>query len=251
MLQRVNDHERHIAAAETELARFVEVIGRADLAAPVPTCPDWTVADLVAHHGTVVRWITQVVRTLPEERIPAGDTGLPADVKEYPRWFADGVEPLLATLRATPAETPTWTFGPDRHVRFWSRRVLHETVVHRADAEIALGREPAVDRELAADGIEEFLTNYPGHPRIVGRIAELGRFGDTLHLHATDGDGEWMITLGPDGTTWARGHGKGTVAARGTTSDLLLVLYGRYAPGRVTVLGDETLLTDWLVAAAP
>jgi hypothetical protein len=60
-----------------------------------------------------------------------------------------------------------------------------------------------------------------------------------------------MITLGPDGTTWARGHGKGTVAARGTTSDLLLVLYGRYAPGRVTVLGDETLLTDWLVAAAP
>lgn len=253
MLRRMNDHERHISAAEPEIARLVEVVGQADLATPVSTCPGWTVADLIRHYGTVQRWITHIVRTLPEERVSESDLdlGLPDDVNDYPRWLADGVRPLVATLRATPGETPTWTFGPDRHVRFWSRRVLHETVVHRADAELALGREPVIDRELAADGVEEFLTVYTHHPRIAAQIAEFGRFGETLHLHATDGDGEWMINLGPDGTKWERGHGKGAVAARGATSDLLLLLYGRYEPERCTLFGDEDLLSGWLAAAAP
>ena len=30
--------------------------------APVPTCPGWTVRDLLAHQGMVHRWATAVVR---------------------------------------------------------------------------------------------------------------------------------------------------------------------------------------------
>jgi uncharacterized protein (TIGR03083 family) len=249
MLRRVNDHESHIAAAEEELARFVEATARADLATPVPTCPGWTLADLVGHEGAVVRWITEIVRTLPAERIP--DVEPPGDPEEYAAWLADAVEPLLTTLRATPADAPVWTFGADGHVRFWSRRVLYETVIHRADVELALGRVPVIDRDRAAGGVEEFLDAYPPHPRVAARIADFGRFGDTLHLHATDGDGEWTITLTPDGTRWERGHRKATVAARGTAADLLLCVYGRYSPDRLEVFGDEALLSGWLAAAAP
>lgn len=254
MLRRVNDHELHRAAAETEIARFIEVTGQADLTTPVPTCPGWTFADLIRHHGTTHRWITHIVRTRPKEQVWSRDVdlGLPADVGDYPAWLAAGVEPLLTALRETDGATPTWTYGPDQQVRFYSRRVLYEAAVHRADAEIALGLDPVIAPETAADGIEEFLTVMLGLPRVAESIQKFGRFGETLHLHATDGDGdgEWMITLGPDGTTWERGHAKGTVAVRGTTSDLFLLVWGRLKPERLTVFGDQELLSGWLAAAA-
>lgn len=250
----MSDHERHCAAAEAEIARFAEVTQHADPAAPVPTCPGWTITDLIRHHGTTHRWITHIVRTRPKERVWSRDLdlGLPADDAGYPGWLAAGAGPLLTTLREAGGDTPVWTFGPDQHVRFWSRRVLYEAVVHRADAELALGRTPYIDPETAADGIEEFLANIPVIPWVAEQLRTLGRTGETLHLHATDHDGEWMIALGPDGVTWEHGHGKGTVAVRGTTSDLLLLTYGRLRPGdeRFAVFGDQELLSGWLAAAA-
>jgi hypothetical protein len=88
--------------------------------------------------------------------------------------------------------------------------------------------------------------------RFAEPLRKLGRAGETLHLHATDHHGEWMITLGPDGVSWERGHGKGSVAVRGTTSDLLLLTYGRLRPDdeRFAVFGDQELLSSWLAAAA-
>lgn len=136
-------------------------------------------------------------------------------------------------------------------MRFWSWRVLYETLIHRLDAELALGRTPVVSPEIAADGVEEFLTNVVGHPLVADRLREFGHAGETLHLHATDGEGEWMLTLGADGTTWAHGHGKGSAAVRGTTADLLLLVWGRHEVGdRFEVFGDEALLTGWLAAAS-
>ena len=110
MLRRVNDHERHISAAETEIAQFVEVVGQADVATPVPTCPGWTVADLIRHYGTVQRWITHIVRTLPEERVSEGDLdlGLPDDVNDYPRWLAAGIHVVTPNKLAGSGPLPRW-----------------------------------------------------------------------------------------------------------------------------------------------
>src|SRR5690349_15361150 len=50
--------ERYLAripAATRALATAAEAAGTD---APVPTCPRWTVADLVAHQGLVHRWAT-------------------------------------------------------------------------------------------------------------------------------------------------------------------------------------------------
>jgi len=48
-------------------------------------------------------------------------------------------------------ETPTSTWTLDRRAGFWTRRLTHETVVHRADAALATGTPYDVDAELAAD----------------------------------------------------------------------------------------------------
>ena len=66
--------------------------------------------------------------------------------------------------------------------------------------------------------------------------------GETLHLHCTDGEGEWLVRLDPDGVSSSHEHAKGDVAARGTASDLLLFLYGRVDPEQLEVFGDASLL---------
>jgi hypothetical protein len=49
------------------------------------------------------------------------------------------------------------TFSGPRPARWWIRRLLHETTVHRAGAALAM-REPfELGPEVAADGIDESL----------------------------------------------------------------------------------------------
>ena len=247
-------HERNCAALEAEIRRFLVAAEQADPAIPVPTCPGWTVADLVKHHGTTHRWIEHIVRRRAQERIWSRevDLGLPDDEAHYPAWLATGVGPLLATLREIDPDTPLWTWGADRHARFWPRRLLHEAAIHCADAELALGGTPRIEPDTAVDGVDEFLANLPYAHWVAPRLRQLPGDGATLHLHATDCDGEWMITIGADGFTWSRGHGKGTVAVRATASDLMLLVYGRLQASdeRLTVYGDQRLLAQWLEKTA-
>ncbi len=250
----MREHADYCDAVEVEAARFLASIDGADPATPVPTCPGWTLADLVRHHGTSQRRVEYVVRHRSQQPVWSKDveTGLPGNPTDYAAWFAAGIEPLVTTLRAADPDTPMWTNGADQHARYWARRTLYEAVVHHADADMALGHEPRIDPGVAADGIEEFLTNLPHFPRVAERIQALRRDGQSLHLHATDSDGEWMITLDSGGFGWKRGHGKGTVAVHGPAPDLLLLTYGRLpaADARYTVFGDDTLLTQWLTNSA-
>jgi uncharacterized protein (TIGR03083 family) len=243
------DHGHYCSAVEAEVARFVEAVEFADPATPVPTCPGWTIAELVKHHGTTHRWIEYILRHRAKKRVWSRDVelGLPADQTRYPEWLALTAASLVAMLRATDPAAPIWTWGVDQHVRFWSRRVLYEAVLHRADAELALGHKPRINPDIAVDGIDEFLTNV-SHARWVDkRLRELDGHGETLHLHSTDTGGEWLINLGRKGFTWAPGHANATVTVGAPAGDLLLLVYGRLpVDERFAVSGDHGVLRRWL-----
>ncbi len=242
------DHEWFCERAGDEIARMASAAGAADPASPVPTCPGWTIARLVKHTGIVHRWATRIVSARSPERIEQRDleAGLPPREAQYAGWLAAGAAPLLAALRSAGPDTALWTWGAEQRSGWWARRMLHETTVHRADAELAAGGWPSVDPLVAADGIEEFLANLPDARRPREHLGSLPA-GESVHLHATDCDGEWLIRFGDGTVTWSRGHEKATVAARGPVTALLLLLYGRVPPsaGPLTVFGDEALLRTW------
>lgn len=224
------------------------VVSGADPATPVPTCPPWSVARLVKHTGVVHRWVTHMVTARSGERVDRRDVeaGLPADEAAYPAWLAAGAAPLMVALRSAGPGAGVWTWGAEQRSSWWARRMLHETTVHRTDAELALGIEPVVDPVVAADGIEELLTNLPAAPRPGEHLAELPQ-GESLHLHATDSEGEWVIRFTDGTVTWSRGHEKATTAVRGPVGLLLGVGYGR-VPGsdpRLAVSGDPSLVDVW------
>ena len=134
------DHLEHAAALEDDARRLVDLVAGADPATPVPTCPGWTLADLVDHVGTLYRWSSAHVATSARQRLsPAAlEMGRP-EAGATAGWLGAGVAPMLATFRSCDPDARVWGWGADRHARFWPRRMLFETVVHRADAAIALG----------------------------------------------------------------------------------------------------------------
>src|SRR2546430_2017833 len=150
--------------------------------ARVPTCPEWTVADLVRHCAGGDLWARTIVETgsrdgAPRELPPDVPTG--AGLVPY---FREGARALVATLAATDPGASVWTFSPaDRTARFWYRRRAQETAVHRFDAQSAAGTTAAVDPELAVDGVDEFLTVFL--PRLAGGVTALN--DATVHLHCT------------------------------------------------------------------
>jgi uncharacterized protein (TIGR03083 family) len=244
----VLDHEWFCERAGAEIALMAAVVSGADPAAPVPTCPSWTVAKLVKHTGIVHRWATHIVSTRSSDRVDQRDleVGLPDSESAYADWLAAGAAPLLATLRSAGPDAVVWAWGTEQRSGWWARRMLHETTVHRADAEFAAGVSPDIDPVAAADGIEEFLANLPAARRPREHLGSLPA-GESLHLHATDFDGEWLIGFADGTVTWSRGHAKASAAVRGPVGRLLLFTYGRVPASdeSLTAFGDRALLDAW------
>jgi uncharacterized protein (TIGR03083 family) len=245
------DHRWFCERAESEIALLASLVGEVpDLSADVPTCPGWTVADLVRHTGTIHRWATSIVATRAASRVPFPEAESSWESSDgWAQWLLAGAAPLLAALLAAGPVTPVWTWGPGRTSGWWARRILHETTVHRADAQLALGTgDPVIDPVVAADGIDEFLFNLPSARRPYHHLPSLPG-GASMHLHATDSEGEWLIRFTGDssGIAWSRGHEKATVAVRGTVTDLLLVTYGRipWSDERLAVFGESSVLDAW------
>ncbi|MDX6740077.1 maleylpyruvate isomerase family mycothiol-dependent enzyme [Actinocorallia sp. A-T 12471] len=246
----MRDHGEYCGLLEAEVDRLAEAIAGAEPGALVPGCDDWTALDLAQHIGLIHRWTIKVVESAATARVPLRDVPVdfPEDWADYPGWVAEGGARLVTALRAVDGDAPVWTWGPDQRMRWWSRRQFHETMVHRADAEGAAGKAPVFDPAQAADAIDEFLANIP-HGRASGpAIAALTTPG-TLHLHATDAEGEWTIRFGPEGYSWERGHLKADAAVRGQLADLLLFTFGRQNDAPLEIFGDRALLDAWTSAS--
>jgi uncharacterized protein (TIGR03083 family) len=229
-----------------QLARNSERLGDAAAAAgtdaDVPTCPGWTVTELLDHCLMGDEWARTIVeqgragsteRVLPGQRDPAlvGDALVAA--------FRTGAQALVEELSAVTPDTPVWTFSStNRTASFWQRRRSQETSIHRYDAETAAGRPTPLDAALAVDGIDEFLGVFL--PRLADNFGDVG--DATVHLHCTDVDGEWLIARRDGELAVTAEHAKGDVAARGTASDLLLFLWGRVPADALEVFGDADLL---------
>ena len=237
-----------LAALRADSPALQDAVEQAGPDAAVPSCPDWTVADLVEHLTTTLHWVRETaargVATHPDH----------APV-EMPRleWEAarDGLRRELTgtieTLEALDADLPAWNWAPQaKTAGFWQRRMAHEVSVHRWDAEAAAGRPTPIETKLAADGIGEVLDTWLPAGKRKGPTDLHG----VVHLTASDAGYEWFVRLrGPGvalldtGTILDSDDHHPRAEAAGTASDLLLTLMGRQRPERLVISGDPRLIS--------
>jgi uncharacterized protein (TIGR03083 family) len=246
------DIARHIDALERAGLDFVDAAEKAGFDARVPTCPEWTVRELVHHVGYVHRWAAAYVRdcrttVLSDDEEETAVGPMPPD-DDLVDWFQTGHTALVDLLRTAPPTTSCWHFLPaDSPLGFWARRQAHETTIHRADLQGAVGDIAGVDADLGIDGIDELLMGFYGSRG--GRLR--CETPCTLAVEVTDGArGEgprsWTVTMAPTGASIARASGAGTdCTLRGSASDLYLALWNRRTTADLNVDGDADVLELW------
>ena len=215
---------------------------------PVPTCPEWTLADLLVHMGLVWGWAAETVTT--KVRADLGQAPESRTARALRTWAKGQAERLVDALGAADPDANCWTFGTPRSVRFWFRRQALETVLHAWDAEGATGTPSRIDPEVAVDGIDEHLSVIL--PRVVRRRPD-GWSGQSVHLHCTDAGGEWVVRLGPDGeVATRRTHAKADTALRGPAEALWLWCANRATPEELAIerLGDDEIPERWRTQTA-
>jgi uncharacterized protein (TIGR03083 family) len=194
--------DEHLDGLRAAVVGFVRYAERAGLAAPVPTCPGWTVRDLVAHQGMVHRWAAAIVRgERPDDETVAGLEATGRDAADPVAWLRDGAQEVARTVADAPADREALVFLNDAPPPrgFWARRQCHETTIHAVDALAAsLGGAPRaeetwIDPALARDGIDELLGGFLTRPRSRLRCDE----DSVLAVVPDDAEEWWEVSLGP------------------------------------------------------
>ncbi|MFD0226762.1 maleylpyruvate isomerase family mycothiol-dependent enzyme [Streptomyces hirsutus] len=219
------------------------VAGSPDLDVRVPSCPDWSLRDLVEHLIEVHRFWAGAVAAGPSEKpptvAPADDT-LSADLLAR---SAAATQELIAALRAAGPAVDCWTWWGDSGVPTTSgavaRHQVQEAAVHAFDAQLATGTPQPIPAVVALDGIAEFIGvshgtagPWPHEPTRIG-------------LHAAEGE-SWLIDLTESGSHLIDGQHETDADVHGSASNLLLALHGRLPLDNLRSEGDRATLENLL-----
>ncbi len=247
---------RHDIGVMTQAAQSV------GLDVGIPTCPGWTMRDLLTHTGAVHRHKSETLRGDYESR-PAPHPGTPSrrlSDASVLAWFEEGAAELLDVCATAELDAPTWTWCPHEHTNaWWVRRMAHETVIHGSDAVIAAGGLPEIAECLAVDGVDEIMDEFLVSAPSWGTVTPTG---GVVRLEASDRT--WSVRLAEfSGTSPTSGNEflglrklviddvaePETVVATDPAS-LDLWLWGRAELPDGAAHGDLSLITELRVTAA-
>ena len=251
---------------ERSVAFRAAIAAAPSLEVQVPTCPEWTLLDLVQHLGAVHRVWAATVAAGPADEPPAETESeraqaAPRESEGLLAWSAESTERLLSALRESGPDRGCWTWWAGSQSPQTSgavaRHQLVEVTVHTYDAQITVGAPQSLPEEVALDAVDEFLCTccsgtgaWPHEPTAVD-------------YHAIEGS-SWRLSLSADGSRTTRLPTLGTRPAiasgeqldaagaslRGTAGDLVLALYDRIPVDALELEGDRRIF-DLLLAWDP
>lgn len=213
--------------------RLIEVASR-DLSARVPACPKWSNEDLLGHMAFVWSAIAAQVQQCAQEPIRFDD--LPDQSS------ANALDQIVSVLGAADPAAKVWTWGASDTVSFYIRRAHLETAIHRVDAEQASQDPTPIPAVDSIDGVDELFTEV-----LAGREREMP--AGSLHLHQTDGDGEFMLQVANGEIMVSHEHAKGDAAVRASGEELFLCVWGRRNLDGLEVFGDHHVAAQWMALA--
>jgi uncharacterized protein (TIGR03083 family) len=241
----------HITAVGQEAKLFAQAAEEGGCEVNVPTCPGWTMRDLVRHLSEVHLWAAAHVAQ-PHDKPWVDDLAELAvfwpdlavfwpDDKELTSSYLNINANLVDALESAPPDVEAFTFLPaPSPLAMWARRQAHETAIHRFDAQNAARIVSRFDPAFASDGIDELLAGFA--PRGSRFTIDPRK---AILVHAEDTNDRWHVTMSPDGITTQRGDGPADATLTGAAADLYLTLWNRGMDSQIRTTGDHTLLDKW------
>lgn len=246
------DPSRYLASIGQDAAAVRDALAAAP-DTPVPGCPGWDVAKVGLHLGLIYTWVDAQVRQRATEPVDMRSLPRAPEGPERVAWLEERAAAMTDALATAADDDPAGGWRKELvRAGFWRRRMAHETLVHRADVDEALGRpvalEHGADPALVADGIDEVLGIFLPYAQ-AGTVPAV-----PLHLVAEGTGTRWTVE-GVDGALRSHrseeGDGRTAAPTGGVTvtapaPTLLLAAWGRRQPAPDQVTGDRGALAGWL-----
>lgn len=221
-------HAEEIARSS---ARMAELITAENSDANVPSCPQWTLLDLVAHIGEVQNFWANCIREGNANAPWPGAGSKPDSPQDAGKWLRIQTRSLIDAIDSTEDKSPCWTWWDEPQTALAvARHQVQEAELHRWDAELAVSTPSPIPVEIATDGIPEFLHVH----RFSIQKLELPH----IQLIASDADTNWNMNESAGNT----------VGIIGTASDLVLFLTGRCPIEKLSVVGKPDQLNAFVEA---
>jgi uncharacterized protein (TIGR03083 family) len=255
------ENTRFLECLDADYRRIREVVpGHLD--ARVPTCPDWTVADLTRHVGQVYLHKVECMQAGGTRETDWPPAGLKDEepVALLDRAYAELTGEFITRDPSDPGGT--W-YEPDPTAGFWFRRMAQESVIHRIDAELGAAASIApVPDDLAVDGVDELLKVFVAYAFSKWPEDFTEALKDSpgrTFLIQTDATQDtpsvsWVIKTAQDKLAVEGGPNEKLadsvtpdVTISGTPTDILRWAWNRETPGQaspVRISGDTTGLTE-------
>jgi uncharacterized protein (TIGR03083 family) len=236
------DTDAYISVVAREGTAVSAVAASGDLDAMVPSCPRWNLQKLVGHLGWVYNWVSEHIEQRAATMLNRDDVPRPPAGDAVIEWYAAAHSRVLEALRDVDPAAEIWSWAGINTGAFWHKRLAHESLIHRWDAENTVGAPGSIDGDLGADGVDELMEVIL--PFQIAMAQDALPEG-SLHLHRTDGRGEWLCRIEGGRLAVERVHARGDVAVRGTGAQLDLVLWRRLSPTDVELFGNADVLAAW------
>ncbi len=216
----------------------------------VPSCPEWSVADLVWHLTEVQHFWAAIVGDRlrgPQDYTRPTRPNSDAELLTY---FETTSKRMLDSLLSAPDDLAVWTWLESRQdIGFVRRRQAHEALIHRVDAELAANQRSAIDPVLATDGVLEALEWMFGGAPTWSTVTGEGPIGS---LSTTDTNAAWLVQVirfsgeDPKGTMHTDepvieliAAGEPTFELKGSAADLNCWIWNRPTSEPVTITGES------------
>jgi hypothetical protein len=187
----------------------------------------------------------KAVEALPDPDRPTGHDALL-------EFWARSSDDMIGVLREVEDSEPIWTWSTDHTAGWIKRRMAHEMLIHRVDAEVTVGNRSDIPTAFASDGVDEILRHFFGNVPEWASWDGGAPAGPVGRVATADTGAEWTFQLGslsgtdPDGQHYA---GERALALRGADEqpsfsvrapavDLDLWLWNRPTRGEIEVDGD-------------
>jgi uncharacterized protein (TIGR03083 family) len=236
------EYDSYCTALQRECDLVLEATGE-DLQAAVPTCPEWRLSDLVEHLGDVfLFWRAQLECSSSQSPAEPESRGVPAGADIW-EWFAAAAAALQSSLADTEPDEPCWNWsGTDLTAGWVARRMALEAAVHRYDSQLAVGSPTPIERELAVDGIDEWIsvhlaTDVPEAPEAT--------LGGVLCLACCDAAAAWTVEISGGRLRWREGRRPAEAVLVGSASDLYLYCWNRQSLEELELTGSREVALAW------
>jgi uncharacterized protein (TIGR03083 family) len=243
------DDSRRIELAFELGTEFTKAARLAGAERMVPSCPEWSMRQLVDHVAMeYAGWYYSNLTLPPHHTDPiavamAAMPPVPEDYGDLVDYVERNAARFADRAKSVDLDGDTWAFNSMAPARFWLRQTIMEVAIHVWDVAMVVDHPSPLTKEISLEGIDQLCVmqyhrgQWWGEPWTPPTTP--------CGLVASDASASWLIYDDGGRAYFTSGGDDAPLRVSAPAESLYLWLVGREPPSEVEIVGDAAAIARW------